>query len=91
MIVPQNPVDRPCSDYEVASEYFYENTGENLACTLVDSYVDFGACSRYRMVEPQTIRIANNTTGKMSCVWVLPGDSNRYEVFFVVIQDKLAH
>jgi hypothetical protein len=75
----------------VASEYFHENTGENLACTLVDTYVDFGACSRYRMVEPQTIRIANNTTGKMSCVWVLPGEASGYDMFSEFIHYKETH
>ena len=65
-------LDSPYDDGLVGSEYFYENTGESLACTLIDTYVDFGACSRYRIIEPQSIRISNNTKGKMSCVWILP-------------------
>ena len=67
-------LDQPYKDGQVASEYFYENTGDTLACTLLDTYVDFGSCSRYRMVDSHAIRISNNTTGKMSCVWVMPGE-----------------
>ncbi|KAI8923507.1 hypothetical protein BC831DRAFT_417141 [Entophlyctis helioformis] len=77
-------LDSPYDDGLVGSEYFYENAGEMLACTLNDTYVDFGACSRYRVIESQTIRITNNTKGKMSCVWILPGESSGDEPVFTV-------
>jgi len=66
-------LDSPYEEFKVGSEFFFENTGDN-PCTLVDTYVEFGSCSRYRMVESRVIRIANNTSGKMSCVWVMPGE-----------------
>jgi hypothetical protein len=68
-------LDAPYDDGIIASEYFYENTGSNLAVALLDTYVDFGSCSRYRMIDNQTIRITNNTKGKMSCVWHVPGET----------------
>eukprot|EP00842_Homolaphlyctis_polyrhiza_P005315 jgi/Hompol1/5785/HPOL_004691-RA len=77
-------LDSPYDDGLVGSEYFYENTGETLATTLVDTYVDFGACSRYRIIDPQVIRIANNTKGKMSCVWILPGETTGEDAIFTV-------
>jgi hypothetical protein len=43
---------------------------------LVDSYVDFGSCSQYRVIEPQVIRIQNRTKGKMTCVWINNDGSN---------------
>lgn len=67
--------DFPYSSAKVASQYFYENVGENLACSLLDTYVDFGPCSRYRVIEPQTIRVRNDTWGRMSCIWMHPGES----------------
>ena len=81
-------LDSPYPDGIIASEYFYENTGDALACTLLDSYVDFGSCSRYKVIEPQIIRISNNTTGKMACVWVIPdgnlnGESHESPIFSV--------
>jgi hypothetical protein len=70
----EKPIDQNYDFDKVGSEYFFSNTGKNLPCTLLDTYIEFGACSRYRMVESLPIRIANNTTGKMSCVWVMPGE-----------------
>jgi hypothetical protein len=70
----EKPIDQNYDFDKVGSEYFFSNTGNHFPCTLLDTYVEFGACSRYRMVESQPIRIANNTTGKMSCVWVMPGE-----------------
>jgi cilia- and flagella-associated protein 65 len=39
--------DDPYSQGVNSSEYFFENAGDNLACVLLDTYVDFGSCSRY--------------------------------------------
>ncbi|KAJ3219527.1 hypothetical protein HDU67_000472 [Dinochytrium kinnereticum] len=72
---PARLLDSPYTDGNMASEYFYENTGSNLAATLLDTYVDFGSCSRYRIIDNQVIRISNNTNGKMSCVWRIPGEA----------------
>ncbi|KAJ3105560.1 hypothetical protein HDU97_007902 [Phlyctochytrium planicorne] len=77
-------LDSPYPDGSIASEYFYENTGTNLAVTLMDTYVDFGSCSRYRIIDNQTIRITNNTNGKMSCVWQIPGEEESSETVFSV-------
>ncbi|KAJ3413734.1 hypothetical protein HDV05_007637 [Chytridiales sp. JEL 0842] len=40
------PLDAPYGDGIIASQYFYENTGTNQSVTLMDTYVDFGSCSR---------------------------------------------
>ncbi len=66
--------------------------GENVAVTLMDPFVDFGSCSRFRMIEPQTIRVYNRTKGKMSCVWVVPGEKEGWkylEVFLFYLQASL--
>ncbi|KAI9203276.1 uncharacterized protein BJ171DRAFT_600142 [Polychytrium aggregatum] len=76
--------DSPYPDSLVSSEYFYENTGDTMAVSLLDTFVDFGACSRYRLIESQTIRISNNTKGKMSCVWIMPGETTGEEPIFSV-------
>ncbi|KAJ3334134.1 hypothetical protein HDU76_008596 [Blyttiomyces sp. JEL0837] len=82
---PQSrPLDSPYDDYSIASEYFFEQTGVDQAVTLIDQYIDFGSCSRYRVIEPQFIRIGNNTRGKMSCVWHMPGESTGDDLTFVV-------
>ncbi|KAJ3300829.1 hypothetical protein HK104_000022 [Borealophlyctis nickersoniae] len=82
-------LDSPYETGRVGSEYFYENVGDREAVTLVDTYVDFGACSRYRVIESQFIRIANNTKGKMSCVWIMPGETTGEDPIFNV-QPKTA-
>ncbi|KAI8912237.1 hypothetical protein DFJ77DRAFT_542027 [Powellomyces hirtus] len=76
--------DSSYPECRVGSEYFYENTGDSEPVTLVDTYVDFGSCSRYRVIDSQTIRIANNTKGKMSCVWIMPGETSGQESVFTV-------
>ncbi|KAI9102498.1 hypothetical protein DFS34DRAFT_577433 [Phlyctochytrium arcticum] len=82
--ISKNIVDSTYDECKVASEYFYENTGDCEAVTLVDTHVDFGSCSRYRVIDSQYIRIANNTKGKMSCVWIIPGDHSGEETVFSV-------
>ncbi|KAJ3093236.1 hypothetical protein HK100_006746, partial [Physocladia obscura] len=62
------------NDSRVSNEFFHENFGAHQAVTLMDTFIDFGSCSIYRMVDYQIIRVANNTKGKMSCVWSLPGE-----------------
>ncbi|KAJ1562128.1 hypothetical protein HK405_015525, partial [Cladochytrium tenue] len=69
--------DHPYPDGQVASELFFENASPDRAVSLLDPYVDFGCCSRYRMIDNRVIRLENRTSGKMSCVWRIPGeDSN---------------
>lgn len=69
------PLDNTYEQYEVSSEYFFENTGDNVAVQLLGNFVDFGHCSRFKMIESRYIRVANRTKGKMSCVWVTPGEN----------------
>ncbi|KAI9319548.1 hypothetical protein BDR26DRAFT_905030 [Obelidium mucronatum] len=78
------PLDYPYNNGLVASEYFYDNVAPDHAVTLMDTYIDFGSCSKYRVIDAQIIRIANNTKGKMSCVWHLPGESAGDEPIFSV-------
>ncbi|KAJ3030918.1 UNVERIFIED_CONTAM: hypothetical protein HDU68_007279 [Siphonaria sp. JEL0065] len=42
-------LDYPYNDGLVASEYFYDNVGTDQAVTLMDTYIDFGSCSKYRL------------------------------------------
>ena len=74
--------DEPNTNGKVTSEYFYSNSGA-LACALLDTYVDFGSCSRYRVIEPRTVRVANNTKGKMTCVWMEEDEANGEALFSV--------
>ncbi|KAJ2994628.1 hypothetical protein HDV02_001454 [Globomyces sp. JEL0801] len=76
------PIDHTYPNAIVCSEYFYKNTGETLPCVLLDSYIDFGSCSRYRVIEPQIIRVSNRTKGKMTCVWT--EDNSSDEPLFLV-------
>ncbi|KAJ3320632.1 hypothetical protein HDV06_005150 [Boothiomyces sp. JEL0866] len=76
------PKDRPYQAL-VSSEFFYGNSGDFLPCNLLDTYIDFGSCSRFRVAEPQTIRIQNRTKGKMSCIW-MDEDDNKDECLFMV-------
>ncbi|KAI8813741.1 hypothetical protein BJ742DRAFT_377453 [Cladochytrium replicatum] len=69
---------------KIACEYFYENMLPTQAVSLVDTYVDFGAVSRYKMVDSEIIRVTNNTKGKMSCVWIMPGEATKEESAFAV-------
>ncbi|KAJ3221474.1 hypothetical protein HK099_003484 [Clydaea vesicula] len=75
--------DSPYEDSQLASEYFYQSTATNLSVCLMDTFIDFGSCSRYRVIESQTIRITNRTKGKMACVWILPGDNEEEAPFTV--------
>ncbi|TPX66179.1 hypothetical protein SpCBS45565_g04639 [Spizellomyces sp. 'palustris'] len=84
MHITKHTVDSTYEDCKVASEYFYENTGDSEAVTLVETHIDFGSCSRYRVIDCQYIRIANNTKGKMSCVWIVPGENSGDEPVFTV-------
>lgn len=76
--------DFPYKEGKVGSQFFYENTVENQACSLLDTYVDFGSCSRYRVMEPQTIRVKNNSWGRMSCVWIHPSEISEEECPFLI-------
>jgi hypothetical protein len=71
--------DRPYSHGHNSSEFFFMNSGEQLTCSLLDTYIDFGSCSTYRTIEPRSIRVANHTKGKMTCVWI--EDDERYLSF----------
>ncbi|KAJ3162411.1 hypothetical protein HDU86_004891 [Geranomyces michiganensis] len=76
--------DSTYPECKTGSEYFYENTSDTDPVTLLDTYVDFGSCSRYRVIDSQSIRITNNTKGKMSCVWIMPGEMSGQQSVFTV-------
>ena len=78
VLTNKSNLDNPSDDCVSASEFFFSNQATNLSVGLLDDFVDFGSCSRLRMVEPQVIRIANKTRGKMACVWVIPGEAEGY-------------
>lgn len=79
-----NNHDFPYKEGLIGSQYFYENTVDHQACSLLDTYIDFGGCSRYRVIESRTIRVRNNTYGRMSCVWIHPGDNPEEECPFII-------
>ncbi|KAI8822927.1 uncharacterized protein EV422DRAFT_585444 [Fimicolochytrium jonesii] len=76
--------DSTYPDCTVASDYFYEGTTDCEPVTLVDTHVEFGSCSRYKVIDSRTIRISNNTSGKMSCVWIMPGETSGQDSVFSV-------
>lgn len=82
--IPPKITDLSYADGQIASEYFFENTGSDQAVTLLDSFIDFGSCSRYRVIDNQIIRVANNTKGKMSCFWHMPGETTGEDLVFEV-------
>jgi hypothetical protein len=71
-------LDYPYNEGLIGSKFFYENTIDHQACSLLDTYVDFGNCSRFRVMEPKTIRVKNNSYGRMSCVWIHPCIESEY-------------
>jgi hypothetical protein len=62
--------DQPYNHGKISSEFFFNNNGPQITCSLIDTYVDFGSCSTYRTIEPRIIRVSNHTNGKMTCVWI---------------------
>ncbi|KAJ3339409.1 hypothetical protein HDU91_001020, partial [Kappamyces sp. JEL0680] len=75
--------DQPYKNAVVTSEYFYSNSGDTLACSILDTYVDFGSCSRYKVIEAKTLRVANHTKGKMTCIWMEEEDATGEPLFSV--------
>lgn len=43
--------------------------------SLSHNWIDFGACSRLKDSGSITISVFNNTLGKVTCVWAVPGES----------------
>lgn len=49
---------------------FFDLDKKSDAIAILDSYIDFGSTSRLRMTPSRTIRVANYTRGKVSCLWI---------------------
>jgi cilia- and flagella-associated protein 65 len=77
-------LDIPNDDSLTSSEYFFDNMGSQRPAVLVDSYIDFGSCSRYRVIDSMVIRVANNTKAKLTCAWISPGEASGEEPVFMV-------
>jgi hypothetical protein len=73
-------LDSPYEISKFASEFFFQSAAQNMSVCLLDTFIDFGSCSRFRIIETQTIRITNRTQGKMSCVWQVPGEDDGYYI-----------
>lgn len=43
---------------------------------IEEDWLDFGACSVSRPTENQTVHVVNNTKGKVTCVWIAPGETS---------------
>ncbi|ORX51756.1 hypothetical protein BCR36DRAFT_287578 [Piromyces finnis] len=76
--------DNPYNECAISSEFFNQDHNQNLEVSLLDTFVNFGSCSMYRIIEGKTIRINNNTRGTIACVWILPGETKRTKIEDVV-------
>jgi hypothetical protein len=63
---------------EPVDEFFHDNRIYANEFTLSENYIDFGASSCFSVVEPQVIRMHNNTKGKVTVTWFLPFDGDPY-------------
>ena len=66
--------DFPYKENTFASKYFYQDSLNNQPCSLVETYIDFGSCAPYKIIDSQTISIRNHSSGRMSCNWVMPAE-----------------
>ena len=77
-------LDESYADSAISSEFFFDNMGSQRPVTLLDSFLDFGSCSRFKLVDSMTIRVSNHTRGKVTCVWIMPGEPTGEEPVFQV-------
>jgi hypothetical protein len=69
--------EHPYDECIGSSEYYNQDTNQNLEVTLVDNFIDFGSCSMYRIIESKSIRINNNTRGIVACAWIFPWETKK--------------
>jgi hypothetical protein len=69
--------EHPYDECIGSSEFYNQDNNQNLEVTLLDTFIDFGSCSMYRIVEGKSIRIVNNTRGNIGCVWILPWETKK--------------
>lgn len=64
----------PSSNPENYSEqYFCEQTVAYSPEVQLDTQsLDFGSCSKMRVIDPMTLRVSNRSRGKMICQWITP-------------------
>ena len=62
----------PTSELALMHSLFRGSAWRGGAVYLEEEYVDFGNGSRLRASEPKTIRLTNNTSGKLAVQWVVP-------------------
>ncbi|ORX76894.1 hypothetical protein BCR32DRAFT_295949 [Anaeromyces robustus] len=69
--------ENPYEECKGSSNFYNQDSNQNLEVTLVDPFIDFGSCSMYKIIEGKTIKINNNTRGTLACVWILPGETKK--------------
>jgi hypothetical protein len=48
-------------------------------------FIDFGACTRQRLPDPQGVSVANRTEGKITCFWVtVINPETKYSIFMLL-------
>lgn len=63
----------------LVNEFFEEKEEDcTKVVSILDPLVDFGSCSRYKLSSSRTVRIANQSKGKVTCVWVNAPELNGY-------------
>ncbi|RKP21000.1 hypothetical protein ROZALSC1DRAFT_27569, partial [Rozella allomycis CSF55] len=77
-IAKYRPESRPES---VSEQFFLEQTEQLTPQVYIENpIVDFGTCSKYRMVESLPLKVVNCTKGKISCSWDV---LNTNSIFFI--------
>lgn len=66
-----------CVD-KVSAEYFHLEDSDTCELVVLNRNVDFGSCSRRAKAGSKTIRVQNNTKGKVTLVWMHPASENGY-------------
>jgi hypothetical protein len=72
-----------------ASDFFETPRTAGKAVAILDPYLDFGSNPAHKAHQSKTIRVANYTKGKVTCLWVHPEEKQRCVLKFQtsVIQD----
>jgi hypothetical protein len=69
-----------CAD-KTSAEYFHSDSHSDTREVMVlNKHVDFGSCLRSKSIESKTIKVLNNTKGKVTIVWMTPASESGYVI-----------
>ncbi len=70
--------NEPAAQACISAEY-YSETARHAPVSITTSFVDFDSCSRLKIIDSRSVRLVNNTLGRVCCSWVIPQDADKYE------------